>query len=93
MLKKKTVCVLKSSAPLVLSLKGGGTDGHGEAEGVTKLLVPYVLVLHLPPSNALSPRCHTKSLSLCFTVSAGHTTAISSLCLTTITFLQNLYRK
>lgn len=73
----------------MLSLKGGGTDGHGEAEGVTKLLVPYVLVLHFPPSNALSLRCHTKSLSLCFTISAGHTTAISSLCLTTITFLQN----
>lgn len=71
----RTVCVL----PLVLSLKGEGTDGHGQAEGVTKLLVPYVLVFHFPPSNALSLRCHTKSLLQCFTISAGQTTAVSSL--------------
>lgn len=49
---KKGACVPKTSLPVVLSLKDEGTDGPVEAEGVTKLLVPYVL--QFLSSNALS---------------------------------------
>lgn len=57
--------------PSVLSLRGEGTDGYGEAEGVTKILVPYVLVFQFPPSNVLSLQWNTKSFAQWFTISAG----------------------
>ena len=53
-------CELKKSSPSVLSLKGEGTDGPGEAQGVTKTLSPICPCLPVPTMLCFKPAVQHK---------------------------------